>query len=157
MVMMTRRHGLVAGLAAIAAPRYAGAASIPGVEVWRDPNCGCCADWVAHLRDAGFPIEENVVRSVNAVRRMLGTPSDLLSCHAARVGGFILEGHVPALAVKRLLAERPASVRGLAVPGMPIGSPGMEVPGQAPDTYEVIAFGDRPHAVFMRFRGGEEL
>ncbi|MDO9499317.1 MAG: DUF411 domain-containing protein [Falsiroseomonas sp.] len=125
------------------------------VEVWRDPNCGCCADWVAHLRTAGFTVEDRVVASVAPFRRMLGTPSDLLSCHAGRVGGYALEGHVPAAAVRRLLADRPAGIRGLAVPGMPVGSPGMEVPGQAPDSYDVLAFDARGgHAVFMRFRGG---
>jgi hypothetical protein len=107
------------------------------------------------MRAAGFPIEDNVVRSVAAARRMLGTPSDLLSCHAALVGGYALEGHVPAAAVLRLLAQRPAGIRGLAVPGMPVGSPGMEVPGQAPDTYDVVAFDARGgRSVFMRFRGG---
>lgn len=152
-----RRYMLAIGLAALMFPRHAIATSAPVVQVWRDPNCGCCGDWITHLREEGFTVEENVVRSVAAVRQMLATPSDLLSCHAARVGDYVLEGHVPALAVKRLLAQRPASVRGLAVPGMPIGSPGMEVSGQQPDTYDVISFGARPHAVFMRFRGGEPL
>ncbi len=107
------------------------------------------------MRAAGVPIEDNVVRSVAAARRMLGTPSDLLSCHAGLIGGYALEGHVPAAAVTRLLAERPAGIRGLAVPGMPVGSPGMEVPGQAPDSYDVLAFDARGgRSVFMRFRGG---
>ena len=88
---------------------------------------------------------------------MLGIPADLLSCHAAAVDGYALEGHVPASAVERLLAERPAGVRGLAVPGMPLGSPGMEVPGQPEDVYDVVAFADgAAHRVFMRFRGGRE-
>ncbi|WP_229681654.1 DUF411 domain-containing protein [Neoroseomonas lacus] len=95
------------------------------------------------------------MRSVATARRMLGTPSDLLSCHMGLVRGYALEGHVPAAAVTRLLAERPAGISGLAVPGMPGGSLGMEVPGQVPDSYDVLAFdarGDR--SVFMRFRGG---
>jgi hypothetical protein len=125
------------------------------MQVWRDENCGCCVAWVDHMRAAGFPIEDNVVRSVAAARRMLGTPSDLLSCHAALVDGYALEGHVPAAAVLRLLAQRPAGIRGLAVPGMPVGSPGMEVPGQAPDTYDVVAFDARGgRSLFIRFRGG---
>lgn len=124
------------------------------VEVWRDPNCGCCSGWVKHLRDEGFAVEDRVVASVAPIRRMLGTPSDLLSCHAARVAGFALEGHVPALAVRRLLATRPEGIVGLAVPAMPVGSPGMEVPGQAPDTYDVVAWrADGSHAPFMRFTG----
>ncbi|WP_144187139.1 DUF411 domain-containing protein [Elioraea rosea] len=154
---INRRHVVIVGLAALAVPHQVGAEPAPVVQVWRDPNCGCCGDWIAHMREHGFTVEANVVRSVGAIRRMLGTPSDLLSCHAARIGDYVLEGHVPALAVKRLLAERPGSVRGLAVPGMPIGSPGMEVPGEQPDTYDVIAFGSHPHTVFMRFRGGVPL
>jgi hypothetical protein len=126
------------------------------VEVWRDPNCGCCSGWVAHLRTSGFVVEDRVVPSVAPVRRMLGTPSDLLSCHAARVAGLAIEGHVPALAIRRLLAERPAGVVGLAVPAMPIGSPGMEVPGQPPDAYDVIGWrADGTHEPFMRFVGAQ--
>jgi len=109
---------------------------------------------VTHLRDEGFAVEDRVVPSVAPIRRMLGTPSDLLSCHAARVAGFALEGHVQALAVRRLLATRPEGIVGLAVPAMPIGSPGMEVPGQAPDTYDVVAWrADGSHSPFMRFTG----
>ncbi len=153
--MMVRRSFVAAGLAAMTLPRLAWAEALPRLQVWRDENCGCCVGWVDHMRAAGFPIEDNVVRSVAAGRRMLGTPPDLLSCHAGLVGGFALEGHVPAAAVTRLLAERPAGVRGLAVPGMPVGSPGMEVPGREPDTYDVLAFDTRGgRSVFMRFRGG---
>ena len=83
------------------------AASRPRVEVWRDPHCGCCAGWVAHLRAKGFAVEDEVVPSVAPARRRLGTPPDLLSCHAGLVEGFALEGHVPAAAIRRLLAERP--------------------------------------------------
>lgn len=153
--MIVRRSFLASGLAALALPNLARAEALPRLQVWRDEYCGCCGAWVEHMRAAGFPIEDNVVRSVAAVRRRLGTPSDLLSCHAGLVGGYVLEGHVPAAAVLRLLAERPAGVRGLAVPGMPLGSPGMEVPGQAPDSYDVLAFDVRgAHTAFMRFHGG---
>ena len=151
-----KRRLLSAAVAAIALP---GAAPLAArqLRVWRDPNCGCCGGWVEHMRAAGFQVEEQLVASPAPARRMLGIPADLLSCHAAAVGGYALEGHVPASAVKRLLAERPAGVRGLAVPGMPLGSPGMEVPGQPEDAYDVIAFADgAPHRVFMRFQGGRE-
>jgi hypothetical protein len=148
---MTSRRILLAVLAALPVPAAAQRAT--RVAVWRDPNCGCCSGWVAHLRAEGFAVDDQVVRSVAPVRRRLGTPADLLSCHAGEVKGFALEGHVPAAAIRRLLAERPAGVRGLAVPEMPVGSPGMEVPGQATDTYDVIAFGDGPHRPFMRFTG----
>lgn len=110
------------------------------------------------MRAAGFPIEDNVVRSLAASRRMLSTPPDLQSCHAGQIGGYALEGHVPALAVTRLLAERPAGILGLAVPGMPVGSPGMEVPGQAPDSYDVLAYDAQGgRSVFMRFHGGTPM
>ncbi|WP_270939168.1 DUF411 domain-containing protein [Falsiroseomonas oryzae] len=152
--MTLRRRGvLLAGLATLAAP--ARAEGGPLVQVWRDPNCGCCHLWMPHLRTAGFGVQDNVTRSLAGWRRSFGVPSDLLSCHVARVEGFALEGHVPPLAIRRLLTERPAGVRGLAVPGMPIGSPGMEVPGAAPEAYDVIAFGTGPHRVFMRFVGGD--
>jgi hypothetical protein len=155
MMLATRRGIALGALALFAAPFPA--RSAPLVEVWRDPYCGCCGAWVAHMREEGFSVSDSIVPSVHAIRRMLGTPADLLSCHAARVEGFVLEGHVPALAVRRLLETRPAGVRGLSVPGMPIGSPGMEVSGEAPDTYDVVAFGAGPHRSFMRFRGGEPL
>jgi hypothetical protein len=149
--MTLRRRPLLLTLVALPGPAIA--ATRTPVTVWRDPSCGCCEGWVAHLRAEGFAVEDNVVRTVAAVRRMLGTPSDLLSCHAALVEGFVLEGHVPALAIRRLLRERPAAIRGLAVPAMPIGAPGMEVPGQPEDSYDVIAFGEGPHQPFMRFEG----
>ena len=144
---LVRSTFVTAGLGALALPMLARAEALPRLQVWRDKHCGCCAGWVDHMRATGFPIEDNVGRSVATARRRLGTPSDLLSCHAGLVGGYALEGHVPAAAVTRLLAERPAGISGLAVPGMPEGSPGMEVPGQAPDSYDVLAFdarGDMP-------------
>lgn len=153
--MIARRIFVGSSLAALALPAPAWAEALPRLQVWRDENCGCCSGWVEHMRAEGFPIEDNVVRSLAAARRMLGTPSDLLSCHAGLIGGYALEGHVPAAAVTRLLAERPAGIRGLAVPGMPVGSPGMEVPGQAPEIYDVLAFDARGgRTVFMRFLGG---
>lgn len=151
--MLTRRM-FVAGLAALAGPAWPVVAQRLRVEVWRDPNCGCCAAWVEHLRREGFAVEDRVVPTVAPIRRMLGTPADLLSCHAARVAGFALEGHVPAVAIRRLLVERPGGVVGLAVPAMPSGSPGMEMPGHAPETYDVIAWSaDGTHRPFMRFIG----
>ncbi|SDD49131.1 DUF411 domain-containing protein [Belnapia rosea] len=152
-------------LAALAATGAAGGASAqpeqpaqPLLRVWRDPGCGCCTGWVDHMRAAGFRVEDNLVASPAPVRRMLGIPSDLLSCHAATVDGYALEGHVPAEAVRRLLGERPAGVRGLAVPAMPTGSPGMEVPGEPDDTYDVVAFdGGDGRRAFMRFRGGRAV
>lgn len=151
--MLLRRTLAPAALLLLASP--APAQRRERVEVWRDAHCGCCEDWVEYLRAEGFAVTDHVVPSVGAIRQRLGTPSDLLSCHAARVAGWlVVEGHVPALAIRRVLAERPAGVVGLAVPAMPIGSPGMEVPGQPDEVYDVIAWrADRSHAPFMRFHG----
>lgn len=154
-MMTIHRRGVLIGLGALVA-WPAGAQTNLLLEVWRDPNCGCCGAWVTHMREAGFTVRETVLPALGPVRRMLGTPADLLSCHAARVGALVLEGHVPALAVRRALADRPSSILGLAVPAMPVGAPGMEVPGQPDEVYDVIAFDAAGrHTTFMRFRGGE--
>jgi hypothetical protein len=107
----------------------------PTVEVWKDPNCGCCAEWVGHLEANGFAVKVNN-RGNNAARARLGIPAALGSCHTAEVAGYAVEGHVPASDIRRLLAEKPHAV-GLAVPGMPIGSPGMEQDGRR-DPYDVL-------------------
>lgn len=110
----------------------------PQVEVWKDPNCGCCEDWVSHLRANGFTVQ--VHNSGNtAARARLGVPNALGSCHTAQVDGYALEGHVPGRDIQRLLKERPNAI-GLAVPGMPIGSPGMDgaVYGGRKDAYAVL-------------------
>lgn len=108
------------------------------VLVWKDPNCGCCNDWIAHLESNGFRATVHEAGNTTA-RARLGMPQKFASCHTALVGGYVLEGHVPASEVLRLLKERPQAV-GLAVPGMPIGSPGMDGPayGWQRDPYEVL-------------------
>ena len=98
----------------------------PQVEVWKDPDCGCCKDWVSHLEASGFQVKVHDSGNAQA-RARLGVPDKLGSCHTAQVGGYALEGHVPARDIQRLLKERPKAV-GLAVPGMPVGSPGMDGP-----------------------------
>ena len=151
--MIARRTLLSAAGLLLAGPALAQRRE--AAEVWRDPNCGCCGAWVQHLRTEGFTVTDRVVPSVTPYRQMLRTPADLLSCHAARVAGVLaIEGHVPAAAIRRAVAERAAGIIGLAVPGMPVGSPGMEVPGQAPDAYNVVLWReDGTHAPFMRFVG----
>lgn len=152
--MITPRRAIGLGLVTLAMTGRRASAQPLRIEVWRDPNCGCCGGWVDHLRTEGFAVADRVVPSVAPFRRMLGTPSDLLSCHAARVAGFGLEGHVPAYAIRRLVAERPAGLAGLAVPAMPVGTPGMEVLGREPENYEVIAWSaDGSHAPWLRMRG----
>ena len=110
----------------------------PVVEVYKSPTCGCCALWVKHLEASGFRTKVSDVEDMAAVKKKLGVPARGQSCHTAVVDGFVLEGHVPAADVQRLLKERP-KVAGLAVPGMPIGSPGMEV-GTTVQRYDVLAF-----------------
>jgi len=126
----------------------------PVIKVHKDPNCGCCSGWVQHLRDAGFTVEVDDAADLPSVRRRLGVPFDLAACHTAEVSGYILEGHVPVSAVQRLLTERPKAL-GLAVPGMPIGSPGME--GGRPQPYTVVLFGPAGRTTFMRFVGREAI
>lgn len=136
---LTRRHFVHAGLlgsAAAALPALA--ATRPTVEAWKDPSCGCCKDWVAHMESNGFAA--TVHESGNSsVRARLGLPQRLGSCHTAVVQGYLLEGHVPAADVKRLLRDQPQAL-GLAVPGMPVGSPGMDgaVYNGRKDAYDVL-------------------
>nr|GAJ34112.1 predicted metal-binding protein [Bradyrhizobium sp. DOA9] len=120
----------------------------------RDPSCGCCAGWVQHLRDEGFTVRVEETPDLDPIRARLGIPSNLAACHTAEVAGYVVEGHVPAAAVRRLLAERP-NAKGLAVPGMPVGSPGME--GGKPQRYEVVLFGSDGQKPFMRFIGAQEI
>ncbi|MCC5987787.1 MAG: DUF411 domain-containing protein [Pararhodobacter sp.] len=155
----SRRHLLATGLAALGASALPGAlpaASRLRVDVWWHPGCGCCSHWMDHLRAEGFDIASHPVEEVGRHRRELGTPSNLLSCHAAQVdGGLVLEGHVPALAIRRALEDAAPGLRGLAVPAMPIGSPGMEIEGMAPETYDVIAWAeDGRQWVFLTMQGG---
>lgn len=130
--------------AAMMAERAFAQATLPKMIVTKDPNCGCCGGWVEHMKAAGFPVEVITSSDVDQVKLRLGVPDDLASCHTAEVSGYVVEGHVPADAVKRLLAEKPQA-RGLAVPGMPMGSPGMEVAGKAPESCEVVLFGSSRH------------
>ena len=135
-----RRHSLalLASLAATAClPALAAGARTP-MEVWKDPNCGCCKDWVVLMEKAGFAVTVHDTGN-SAVRAKLGLPQRLGSCHTALVGGYLLEGHVPAADVRRLLKEKPKAL-GLAVPGMPVGSPGMDGPeyGGRKDAYDVL-------------------
>lgn len=126
------------------------------IVVHKDPTCGCCTGWVEHVRAAGFPVEVSGVSDINRVKVRLGIPSNLYACHTAEVDGYVIEGHVPASAVKRLLVERP-KVKGLAVRGMPLGSPGMEVEGAEPETYDVVAFRSEGQSPFARFKGSEPI
>lgn len=144
MKTMNRRHALAAA-AALLSTAVARAAAPKGgprapstVEVWKSPTCGCCKDWVAHMEAHGFRVTVHETGNT-AVRARLGLPIELGSCHTALVDGYLLEGHVPASDVQRLLAEKPTAL-GLAVPGMPVGSPGMDGPAYngRRDPYDVL-------------------
>ncbi len=123
----------------------------PAIVVHRTPWCGCCGDWVDHLRADGFDVTVHEHEDLSPVRIRLDVPVALGSCHTAEVEGYAIEGHVPAADIRRLLSERPEGVRGLAVPGMPVGSPGMEM-GDRRDPYDVVAFGEDGHQVFTEYR-----
>jgi hypothetical protein len=117
----------------------AGHAQQPTVDVYKSATCGCCNKWVDHLRSHGFAVRTTDREHLTDLKAAHHVPRHLQSCHVALVRGYAIEGHVPAADVQRLLQERPA-IAGLAVPGMPIGSPGMETPGHAPQPFDVIAF-----------------
>lgn len=107
------------------------------IVVYKTASCGCCGDWVEHMRRAGFAVEVHDVDNLDPVKTRVGIPFGMGSCHTAEVGGYFIEGHVPAEDVKRLLTEKPAA-KGLALPGMPIGSPGMEHPSGLVEPYAVM-------------------
>ena len=111
------------------------AADTPEVDVYKSPYCGCCGGWVKHMEENGFKVKSHNVDDVAAARKQLGMPEKYGSCHTARIGNYLIEGHVPAADVKRLLKEKPKAV-GLAAPGMPGGSPGMESAPAQP--YDVL-------------------
>jgi hypothetical protein len=137
---MTSRRHLILSAAAAALPLSLWAKPPAGiaVEVWKDPGCGCCTDWVTHLQGHGFVVKVNDTGH-EAMRARLGLPQKLGSCHTALVGGYAVEGHVPAADIRRLLRDKPPAL-GLAVPGMPVGSPGMDGPqyGKRRDPYDVL-------------------
>jgi hypothetical protein len=151
---LTRRSALMAAAASLLPSTALIAAEEPAITVHKDPTCGCCSGWVRHLQNAGFATNVIETRDLDAVKNRLGVPDDLAACHTAELAGYVIEGHVPAAALKRLLAEKP-NAAGLAVPGMPIGSPGME--GGAPEKYDVVLFGPNGRRTYMSFIGEQSV
>ena len=138
LIIMRKTVGLaVLGLVMALTSGGAEAQRPVGIDVFKDVTCGCCANWVEHLRRSGFAPTSTNVDDITAVKNKHNVPAQARSCHTALVEGYVVEGHVPAAQIQRLLKDRPA-IRGLAVPGMPIGSPGMEGPNARP--YDVLAF-----------------
>jgi hypothetical protein len=128
---------LTAALAASAPAAQVKSGTGPQLRVYKSPTCGCCANWVRHMEANGFTATTTNLPDVAPIKVQNGVPARLSSCHTTLVGGYVIEGHVPAADVKRLLKEKPA-IAGLAAPGMPAGSPGMDVPNSP--SYDVIAF-----------------
>ncbi len=136
-----KRRSFLGALLAAALPSIAGAAAAPTITVYKTPTCGCCHDWVAHLQKNGFEVVAHDVPDTSPYRRKFGVPDELASCHTGVIDGYALEGHVPADDIKRLLAAKPKA-RGLSVPGMVVGSPGMETDGTRRNAFDVVLFGD---------------
>jgi hypothetical protein len=135
------RRTFVITLAAMAGSLRLGAQSAAAaMTVYKDPTCGCCSVWVEHVKKAGITATVNQTSDVEAIKTRRGVPARVRSCHTALIDRYVIEGHVPAKEIQRLLKERPAGVIGLAVAGMPIGSPGMEVSGQKAQPFSVLAF-----------------
>ena len=121
---------------AVAAPASAESGALPLVTVHKSPTCSCCVLWVDHLREAGFNVQVVDSEDLGPIKQSTGVPAEKAACHTARVGDYFVEGHVPAEDIKRLLAESPEA-RGLVLPGMPAGSPGMEMPDGTRQPYTV--------------------
>jgi hypothetical protein len=135
---MRRLTRLLAGLAALGTLIIAARpAAVTEIVVYKSASCGCCTKWVEYLRKQGFSVVAHDTSGMSAVKKELGVPDAVASCHTAMVGGYVIEGHVPAADIARLLKERP-KVIGLSVPGMVTGSPGME--GGTPEHYKVVTF-----------------
>lgn len=148
--MKTRRSFVFAAGAVLALgllPAAVAQRALPPVTVYKNPSCGCCGEWVKHLQANGFRVETKAVADVTPMRQKFGVPEALASCHTAVVGGYAIEGHVPAEDIKRLLREGSAVI-GLSVPGMMVGSPGMEQGPAQP--YATIAFDTRGSSVYAR-------
>lgn len=129
--------------------------ALPKITVNKDPNCGCCEGWVKHLRADGFSVDVIETADLVPIKIRLGVPEALQSCHTAEIGGYVIEGHVPAATIRRLLMEKPQAI-GLAVPGMPASAPGMDVSG-ATDIYEVTLFGASGQKRYARYQGVREI
>ncbi len=112
---------------------------VTSVTVYKTPTCGCCKKWVTHLEESGFTVKVTDLEDLSEIKQQFGVPQNLRSCHTAVVNGYVVEGHVPADVVEKMLTEKP-DIAGISVPGMPIGSPGMEVEGREADRYDILAF-----------------
>ncbi len=156
MTIFTRRQ-FAAGVALL--PLLAGSGraqtALPKMTVAKDPSCNCCGSWTKYLRANGFVVDVVERTDMGRIKAGLGVPEALQSCHTAEIGGYVVEGHVPADAIRRLLSEKPRAI-GIAVGGMPQSAPGMDVPG-ASDIYDVTLFGPSLQKRYARYRGLREV
>ncbi len=151
---ISRRQLLLASLALGLPGTLLAASEKTLIEVWKSPYCGCCKDWISYLEGNGFTVRTHEVQDLDAARRRLGMPEQFASCHTAKLGDYLIEGHVPAKEIQRLLKEKPAAL-GIAVPGMPVGSPGMDGPayGGRRDPFDVLlVLRDGRAKVFSSYR-----
>ena len=122
------------------------------IEVYRSPSCGCCSKWLKHLKDNQFVVKDHLTNDMQIIKDKYGVPKNMASCHTALVNGYVIEGHVPAVDIKKLLKLKPAVI-GISVPGMPVGTPGMEMGGRK-DPYKVVSFDkDKQYKVFTSYEG----
>jgi hypothetical protein len=131
--------GAVLAVTGTAASQTQSGTAAPRMTVYKSPTCGCCSKWVDHMKANGFSVTALDVDDVDVPMRTYNVPSTLASCHTAVVGGYVVEGHVPADVVLRMLREKP-QIAGVSAPGMPVGSPGMEMPGGKTDSYNIMSF-----------------
>ena len=151
---VTRRTVLLTSAAALVLLSRPSLSAGPAMTVHKDPDCGCCSGWIAHLETRGFQVKVIETREINRVKARLGVPFDLWACHTAEVAGYIIEGHVPAAALEKFLNEK-SDARGLSVPGMPSGSPGMT--GEY-EEYDVLLFGKKDErSVYGRYKGETQI
>ncbi len=121
----------------------------------KSPYCGCCTEWTKHMQDAGFNVDEKLHENMNPIKQKLGITPELASCHTAEINGYVFEGHIPAEDIKAFLENPPRNAKGLAVPGMPMGSPGMEY-GNEKDEYSVYAFNEKGQVFTYRHYKGNK-
>ncbi|MCG9576794.1 DUF411 domain-containing protein [Vibrio tubiashii] len=121
----------------------------------KSPYCGCCTEWTKHMQDAGFNVDEKLHENMNPIKQKLGITPELASCHTAEINGYVFEGHIPAEDIKAFLENPPRNAKGLAVPGMPMGSPGMEY-GNEKDEYSVYAFNEKGQVFTYRHYEGNK-
>lgn len=147
---VSRRKFLIFFGAAAASPGIVPSRAADAMTMHKSATCGCCGKWAARMREAGFTVKEVIEPDMSDLKSKLGVPKAMQSCHTARIDGYVVEGHVPADAIHRMLAERPGFV-GVAAPGMPAGSPGME--GGEAEVYQLYLFNAENSREFGKWRG----